>query len=78
LRADGAGALQGGLQVNLPNGNLTLAVPPGHAMAVALRLGVPLRGDENLFGEPTLEIKPDGTDAIAQFLESLDLSGLGS
>lgn len=87
LRADGSGHLCGSVQVSVPTGHVTFAVSPGQALAVALRLGVTLVGDEQLLHEPSdapatsrddANGNGNGTDTIARFLESLDLSGLGS
>ena len=92
LRADGTGDLRGSVQVSVPTGQVTFAVSPGHALAVAIRLGVSLVGDEQLFRELaeaqatqatqatglTSEAGASGGETIDQFLASLDLTGLGS
>jgi hypothetical protein len=38
LHADGTGHLRGSVQVSVPTGDVTFAVSPGQALAVALRL----------------------------------------
>lgn len=78
LSSDGTGTLRGSISVTLPSRSITFGVSPGHAIAVAVRLGVVLLGDEALFGQPTVESTHPGSESINEFLESLDLSGLGS
>ncbi len=79
LHADSAGHLCAALRVEMPTGHVEVTVSPGHALAVAVRLGIQLLGDASLFETATPEalLQPAG-DSISAFLESLDLSGLGS
>jgi bifunctional DNase/RNase len=78
LRADGEGRICAALQVEMPDGHMDVVVSPGHALAVTVRLGVTLLGDETLFDPDTRRQVPVAADSITEFLRSLDLSGLES
>jgi bifunctional DNase/RNase len=62
------------LRVSRADGPVEFPVSPGQALAIAVRLGVKLLGDERLL---SLTSQPVPPDPVARFLETLDLSGLG-
>lgn len=92
LSATPAGQVIAMLKVDLSGGCVDFQISPGQALAIAVRLGVTLLGDARLFAPPTgapavphaaVDSPTPGstttqTDPITQFLNSLDLSGLGA
>jgi bifunctional DNase/RNase len=69
------GGFMATLEIQGPLGHTSVPIPPGPALAAAVRLGLPLRADELLLppGETPVLAAP-----IVDFLDSLDLSALGA
>jgi hypothetical protein len=74
LVAAPGGGFSATLEIDGPRGRSSIPVPPGPALAAAVRLGLPLRTDEVLL--PASDA-PALAAPVAEFLDSLDLSALG-
>jgi bifunctional DNase/RNase len=62
------------LEIQGPRGHASVPIPPGPALAAAVRLGLPLRADELLLPPAETAVL---AEPIAEFLATLDLSVLG-
>jgi bifunctional DNase/RNase len=73
LLASSRGSLRAAVEIETPHGLIEVPTEPGHALAAASWLQIPLLADRRLFGQPC-EQHPI-TGPLASFLSSLDLSG---